>query len=68
MGVPWIGAVGATPVVPGQLSDRALLVGRSAERSSRHLRGRMSARFRPGPPGTLPGSLSYPAVRRSSYS
>ena len=54
---PGLMAIGGLrlPVVPGQLSDRALLVGRSAERSPRHLRGRMSARLPPGPPGTFPG-------------
>ena len=36
----------------------------SAQRGSRQFRRRMSARF---PPGTFPGSMSYPAVRRSLY-
>jgi len=36
----------------------------SAQRGSWHFRRRMSARF---PPGTFPGSMSYPAVRRSLY-
>src|SRR5262245_65080524 len=64
--VSWIRAVGPTPVVPVQVSDRVLPLERS-ERASRHHPGVNVRPIPAGPPAHFPWSLSYPSMCRSSY-